>query len=100
MECFKTINKIYNYCNENLFFVFMLYSIIKYIEFSFKQEGFLLLFFFITVLYTCFNLYSFTDFTVSEKSFQYFIKDNLVDSSMNLIFIDDFEIGSYFTFMD
>ena len=84
----------------NLFFVFMLYSIIKYIEFSFKQEGFLLLFFFITVLYTCFNLYSFTDFTVSEKSFQYFIKDNLVDSSMNLIFIDDFEIGSYFTFMD
>ena len=28
MKCFKTLNKIYNYCNENLFFVFIVTCLI------------------------------------------------------------------------
>jgi hypothetical protein len=59
----------------NLFFILFLYSILRSLELFFKQEGFLLLFFFLTAIYTCFNFYSFTDFTVSENSFQYIINE-------------------------
>lgn len=92
------------YSFYNLFDLLFIYVILKSIEFIIKQEGFIFLFIFSTVIYTCFNLFSFTDFAVYEGAFQYYTKglSDPVINSINSYLKKDSLITThhYFTLID